>query len=113
MAASQLSFIRALFAFPRTFPPLPTPLFAFFPSPLFFSFPPLFTLSPPLSFVLTQWGATLVIQLRERERERDTFSDAAQLLRGATQAFGATRARLLQENLGDFAPKGVGGIQII
>jgi len=31
-------------------------------------------------------------------------SDAAQLLRGATQAFGATRARLLEENLGDFAP---------
>ena len=31
-------------------------------------------------------------------------SDAAQLLRGATQAFGATRARLLAENLGDFAP---------
>ena len=35
------------------------------------------------------------------------ISDAAQLLRGATQAFGATRARLLQENLGDFAPKDV------
>ena len=35
------------------------------------------------------------------------ISDAAQLLRGATQAFGATRARLLQENLGDFAPKEV------
>ena len=31
-------------------------------------------------------------------------SDAAQLLRGATQAFGATRARLLVENLGDKAP---------
>ena len=31
-------------------------------------------------------------------------SDAAQLLRGATQAFGATRARLLSENLGDYAP---------
>jgi hypothetical protein len=28
------------------------------------------------------------------------ISDAAQLLRGATQAFGATRARLLAENLG-------------
>ena len=35
------------------------------------------------------------------------ISDAAQLLRGATQAFGATRARLLQENLGDFAPREV------
>jgi len=35
------------------------------------------------------------------------ISDAAQLLRGATQAFGATRARLLAENLGDFAPKEV------
>jgi hypothetical protein len=35
------------------------------------------------------------------------ISDAAQLLRGATQAFGATRARLLAENLGDFAPKDV------
>ena len=34
-------------------------------------------------------------------------SDAAQLLRGATQAFGATRARLLKENLGDFAPSEV------
>ena len=33
------------------------------------------------------------------------ISDAAQLLRGATQAFGATRARLLAENLGEFAPK--------
>ena len=31
-------------------------------------------------------------------------TDAAQLLRGATQAFGATRERLLKENLGDFAP---------
>ena len=31
-------------------------------------------------------------------------SDAAQLLRGATQAFGATRAKLLSENLGDYAP---------
>ena len=35
------------------------------------------------------------------------ISDAAQLLRGATQAFGATRARLLAENLGEFAPKDV------
>ena len=35
------------------------------------------------------------------------ISDAAQLLRGATQAFGATRARLLAENLGEFAPKEV------
>ena len=34
-------------------------------------------------------------------------SDAAQLLRGATQAFGATRARLLAENLGDHAPHDV------
>ena len=33
--------------------------------------------------------------------------DAAQLPRGATQAFGATRARLLAENLGDFAPSDV------
>ena len=33
--------------------------------------------------------------------------DAAQLLRGATQAFGATRARLLAENLGDDAPPDV------
>ena len=31
----------------------------------------------------------------------------AQLLRGATQAFGATRARLLAENLGDYAPSEV------
>ena len=30
-----------------------------------------------------------------------------QLLRGATQALGATRARLLKENLGDFAPSEV------
>jgi len=35
------------------------------------------------------------------------ISDAAQLLRGATQAFGATRAWLLAENLGEFAPKDV------
>ena len=35
------------------------------------------------------------------------ISDAAQLLRGATQAFGETRARLLQENPGDFAPREV------
>ena len=35
------------------------------------------------------------------------ISDAAQLLRGATQAFGETRARLLAENLGEFAPKDV------
>ena len=34
-------------------------------------------------------------------------TDAAQLLRGATQAFGATRARLLAENLGDLAPSDV------
>ena len=34
-------------------------------------------------------------------------TDAAQLLRGATQAFGATRERLLKENLGDFAPSDV------
>ena len=34
-------------------------------------------------------------------------SDAAQLLRGATSAFGATRARLLKENLGDCAPTDV------
>ena len=34
-------------------------------------------------------------------------TDAAQLLRGATQAFGATRARLLAENLGDYAPSEV------
>ena len=34
-------------------------------------------------------------------------NDAAQLLRGATQAFGATRARLLAENLGDYAPSEV------
>ena len=33
--------------------------------------------------------------------------DAAQLLRGATQAFGATRAKLLNENLGDAAPSDV------
>ena len=35
------------------------------------------------------------------------IADAAQLLRGATQAFGATRARLLAENLGDYAPSEV------
>ena len=34
-------------------------------------------------------------------------NDAAKLLRGATQAFGATRARLLAENLGDYAPSEV------
>ena len=34
-------------------------------------------------------------------------SDAAQLLRGATSAFGATRARLLEENLGDDVPPDV------
>ena len=34
-------------------------------------------------------------------------SDAAQLLRGATMAFGATRAHLLAENLGDFADPAV------
>ena len=34
-------------------------------------------------------------------------SDAAQLLRGATMAFGATRARLLTENLGDHADPAV------
>ena len=34
-------------------------------------------------------------------------TEAAQLLRGATQAFGATRARLLAENLGDDAPPDV------
>ena len=32
---------------------------------------------------------------------------AVELLRGATQAFGATRARLLAENLGDYAPSEV------
>ena len=34
-------------------------------------------------------------------------SDAAQLLRGATVAFGAARARLMAENLGDAAPPDV------
>jgi len=34
-------------------------------------------------------------------------SSAAQLLRGATVAFGATRARLLEENLGDHVPDDV------
>ena len=34
-------------------------------------------------------------------------ADAAQLLRGATCAFGATRARLLAQNLGDDAPPDV------
>ena len=35
------------------------------------------------------------------------IADAAQLLRGATTAFGATRARLLEENLGDDVPPDV------
>jgi len=38
------------------------------------------------------------VAAEERERERE---------RGATQAFGATRARLLKEHLGDFAPSEV------
>ena len=47
---------------------------------------------------------------RARSRSTTTpslLTQPIQLLRGATQALGATRARLLKENLGDFAPSEV------
>jgi len=45
--------------------------------------------------------------VRSRSTTPSFLTQPKLLVRGATQAFGATRARLLQENLGDFAPKDV------
>ena len=58
-------------------------------------------------FVSEYAGQAGAHQVGEVKVYNTIISDAAQLLRGATQAFGATRARLLAENLGEFAPKDV------
>ena len=58
-------------------------------------------------FVSEYAGQAGAHQAGEVKVYNSILSDAAQLLRGATQAFGATRARLLAENLGDFAPREV------
>jgi hypothetical protein len=54
-------------------------------------------------FVSEYAGQAVAHQVGEVKVYNTIISDAAQLLRGATQAFGATRARLLAENLGEFA----------
>jgi hypothetical protein len=58
-------------------------------------------------FVSEYAGQAGAHQVGEVKVYNTIVTDAAQLLRGATQAFGATRARLLKENLGDFTPSEV------
>ena len=58
-------------------------------------------------FVSEYAGQAGAHQAGEVKDYNTIIADAAQLLRGATTAFGATRARLLEENLGDLVPPDV------